>query len=289
MPKFIKEDPPRRIASLALAMLAIVITGLVVHSAIQALMTGSPRLRQPESAATQSSEGSGASPSADVVNRDDVLTDTTDAPSATDNTTSQQPQPLVGETTPVQDPWVVGGLFTTGNAKLDQYVKEMCDGHSSPGASAEENAFSVFDYIAGTPYKERVNNQSPWGETWDVEYALQYFEEDYSGNCYNFAAVLEYVLKYFGYADAEAEPCVVSLASGDWGDHGLVFVTNIANGEACLVDAARSAEGWMIGKDAYSYDVRNIAQNPTVVGNVDVLFDSDEPIPITPAPGLEPN
>ena len=283
MPKFIKKDPPRRIASLALAMLAIAITGLVLFSATQSLMTGSSQLGQPEADVLQS----------DVADRNDGVADTTSttvAPSAAgDATSQQQPQSLVRKAAPVQDPWVVGGLFTTGNAKLDQYIKDMCDGHSGRGASAEENAFSVFDYIAGTPYTERVNNQSPWGETWDVEYALQYFEEGNSGNCYNFAAVVEYMLKYFGYADAEAEPCVVSLASGDWGDHGLVFVTNIANGEACLVDAARSAEGWMIGKDAYSYDVRNIAQNPTVVGNVDVLFDSDEPIPITPAPGFEPN
>ena len=127
---------------------------------------------------------------------------------------------------------------------------------------------------------ERKNNQSPWGENWAREFAKQYFEEGNKGNCYNFAAVTEYVLKYFGYSDAEAQPCIVRLESGAWGDHGLVFVTNKVDGKRCIVDDALSANGWMLGIDDYDYDVRNIGQNATVKGNVDALNDDDTPTPI---------
>ena len=180
----------------------------------------------------------------------------------------------------VESPWTDNGLFSTGDAELDAYVKELCDAHSSPTATYSENAYDTFMYVVGTGYVERENNQSPYGEGWDLEYAKQYFQEGESGNCFNFAAVNEYLLKYFGYADAEAEPCVVKLESDSWGDHALVFVTNKVNNQRCLVDAAAGSSGWMLDIDEYTYDVRNIEQNPTVKGNADAI--DDEPTRIQP-------
>ena len=90
----------------------------------------------------------------------------------------------------------------------------------------------------------------------------------------------EYVLKYFGYDDAEAEPCVVALQSGAYGDHGLVFVTNRATNSRCIVDDAMGYDGWMLGIDDYDYDIRNIDQNAQVQGNIDVV--DDEPMHIPP-------
>ena len=183
----------------------------------------------------------------------------------------------------VASPWTADGTFTTGDSALDQYIKNVCDEHSTDGATYDKNAYDTFIYVSRTDYIERENNQSPWGPTWDVEYAKQYFEEGGSGNCYNYAAVMEYVLKYFGYSDAEAEPCVVGLESGAWGDHALIFVTDKANnGKRCLVDCALSANGWMIDADSYQYDVRNINQNSSIKGNVDVLDDENNPTRIAP-------
>ena len=182
----------------------------------------------------------------------------------------------------VESPWTDDGRFSTGDTALDTYVKQLCDEHTSSGATFDQGAYDTYIYVSRTDYVERENNQSPWGETWDVEYAKQYFEAGNKGNCYNFAAVTEYVLKYFGYSDAEAEPCIVKLESGAWGDHGLVFVTNKVDGKRCIVDDALSANGWMLDINDYDYDVRNIAQNSTIKGNVDALDDDDNPTPIPP-------
>ena len=182
----------------------------------------------------------------------------------------------------VESPWTDDGRFSTGDSALDSYVKKLCDEHTTQGDTFDKAAYATNIYVTQTDYVERENNQSPWGETWDVEYAKQYFEQGNSGNCYNFAAVTEYILKYFGYSDAEAQPCIVKLQSGDWGDHGLVFVTNKVDNSRCLVDDALGTEGWMLDINIYDYDVRNIAQNATVKGNVDALDDDDNPMPIAP-------
>ena len=188
----------------------------------------------------------------------------------------------------VSSPWTADGTFTTGDNTLDTYIKNICDGHSTEGASFDSNAYETYLYVSRTDYVERSNNQSPWGEGWDVEYAKQYFEEGQTGNCFNYAAVVEYILKYFGYSDAEAEPCVVGLESGDWGDHGLVFVTNKIDNKRCLIDSSLSANGWMLDADSYQYDIRNIGQNSTIQGNVDVLNDNDTPTRIPAGELTEP-
>lgn len=182
----------------------------------------------------------------------------------------------------VSSPWTDDGRFSTGDSALDNYIKELCDEQTAPGSTFDKAAYDTYIYVSRTDYIERENNQSPWGENWDVEFAKQYFDEGRSGSCYNFAAVTEYVLKYFGYSDAEAEPCIVKLESGAWGDHGLVFVTNKVDGNRCIVDDALSANGWMLDINAYDYDVRNINQNSTIKGNVDALDDDNNPTPIPP-------
>lgn len=186
----------------------------------------------------------------------------------------------VATATGVASPWTDSGYFTSGDDTLDRYIKEFCDQNSTDGATFDENAYTVNQVVAQSDYVERANNQSPWGTEWSIEYAKQFFEEGNSGNCYNFAAVTQFVLRYFGYSDAEGQPCIVRLQSGDWGDHGLVFVTNKVDGTRCLVDDAMGSNGWMLDINAYDYDVRNIAQNATVKGNVDALDDDDNPTPI---------
>lgn len=181
----------------------------------------------------------------------------------------------------VVSPWTESGYFSTGDSALDNYVKDFCDQHSTEGKSFEENAYDT-NLVVSTQadYVERENNQSPWGPDWDVEYAKQFFEAGNSGNCYNFAAVTQFILQYFGYEDAEGQPCIVELESGNWGDHGLVFLTNKANGKRAIVDDAMGTNGWMLDIDVYNYDVRNINQNATVKGNVDAI--DDEPMQIPP-------
>lgn len=194
---------------------------------------------------------------------------------STSSSTTQAQQGVVS-------PWTESGYFTTGDSTLDEYIKKMCDEHSTEGETFDKNAYNTFIWLSqDTDYVEREENQSPYGVGWDAEYAKQFFEKGNSGNCFNFVAVCQYMLQYFGYSDAEAQPCVVELESGSWGDHGLVFVTNKVDNKRCLVDVALSSNGWMLDVDAYSYDIRNIEQNPTVKGNADVIDDG----PTTIAPG----
>lgn len=157
----------------------------------------------------------------------------------------------------VESPWTASGKFTSGDDTLDQEVKVFCDANSGSATTKEEAAFSVYMAIVGSDYVERDNAQEPGGDGWRAKYARQYFETDDSGNCYEFACAIMYCLRYLGYPDAKAEYVVVELQSGAWGEHGLCFVTN-TDGQACFIDSSRGTNGWMLGTDAYNYQIRDV-------------------------------
>ena len=157
----------------------------------------------------------------------------------------------------VEDPWVDTGYFTTGDKKLDKEVKEFCDTYASTDDSREDAALAMYQALAWADYVERDNAQEPAGPNWRNTYAHQYFENDNSGNCYEFAAALMYCLQYMGYEDAKAEAILILLQSGSWGDHGIVFVTD-DNGNPAMCDTARGVDGWMIGTDTYTYKVEDV-------------------------------
>ena len=161
----------------------------------------------------------------------------------------------------VADMWTDSGTFSTGDAQLDAYVKDLCDSESSKNASAAENAYKGYIAVAWSEYVERDNDQDPQGPDWARTYAKQWFEAGNSGNCYELSAVTQYVLQYFGYSDAKAEPCLVELESGEWGDHGLVFVTDITTGQKKICDDALGTNGWMLDEDALNYKIKDIGQN----------------------------
>lgn len=191
-----------------------------------------------------------------------AATQVAQASSSAASATASSASTTVASNEGVEDPWVEGGRFTTGDAELDEMVKKFCDDNSSKDLSASENAFNVYCAVVWGEYIESDDNQEPLGPNWDVEYAKQYITAG-GGNCYNFCAFNEYVLKYFGYSDATAEPCIVLRQSGDYGDHGLVFVTNIENGKRCLCDSAYGSDGWMVDINEYTMQVRNIGQDPS--------------------------
>ncbi len=161
----------------------------------------------------------------------------------------------------VADPWIEGGVFTTGDAELDKYVKDLCDAESSKNASAAENAYKGYIAVAWSNYSATEGNQNPQGNNWTVEYAKRWFANEKSGNYYEFAAVTQYVLRYFGYTDARAEACLVELENGEWANHGLVFVTDITNGQGKVCDDALGTNGWMLDIDALNYKNLDAAQN----------------------------
>lgn len=154
----------------------------------------------------------------------------------------------------VEDPWVDTGWFTTGDAQLDQWIKDLCNTEDT-NLTAWENALKTYPSIAWADYVERDNNQQPSGDDWRLRYAKQFFESGYKGNCYEFAAAVQYMLQYYGYADARAEAVLVERQSGSMGDHGLCFATNIEDGRRCLIDTSLGLNGWMLDDDVFNYEL----------------------------------
>ncbi len=153
----------------------------------------------------------------------------------------------------VEDPWSPTGYFTTGDAELDQMVKDYCDSNAQEGLDAGDNAYYTYLHISWIDYVETDRNQRPWdlAGDWRITYAKQCFST-MSANCHEFAAAVQYILRYYGYADACAETCLVLRQSGNWGDHSLVFVTSL-DGRPSLIDTSMSSKGWLLSKDSMTY------------------------------------
>ena len=160
----------------------------------------------------------------------------------------------------VEDPWVESGLFATGNAEIDEWIKAFCDEHSVSDDPSENAHAAYLALLSEFRYGERVENRHPDYPDWDFDYTLQMIAEG-SGNCYNDAAVTQWILRYFGYEDATAQIIFVLLETGDWSDHSSVFVTDVYHGnKPCIVDDALLQEGWMLDADSYVYQIIDIGR-----------------------------
>mgnify|MGYP006872998923 CR=1 FL=1 len=158
--------------------------------------------------------------------------------------------------TGVKSPWTESGTYTSGDATLDEEVKEFCDGIATTDMDIDTALLEVYKGIAWSDYVERDDAQHPSGKDWRLEYARQYYEHDCSGNCYEFASFLGYCLQYMGLSDAHAEGVLVELESGGWGDHGIVYVTN-TDGTPSICDTARGTNGWMLKESAYNVQMQD--------------------------------
>ena len=171
----------------------------------------------------------------------------------------QATMPGKGSSTGVDDPWVQSGKFTTGDSELDEFVKELCDSNST-SSDPSANAFNTYKAILAFDYKERDDNQYVYNSTWDVDFAVQFMQEK-NGNCFNNAAMSQWVCRYFGYDDARALPIVVLMQSGEWSDHGAVFVTDVYHdNKQCVIDDALFEDGWMMNGDSYTYSIIDVGQ-----------------------------
>lgn|GEM_PF-6747028 len=159
-------------------------------------------------------------------------------------------------TSGVDDPWVDSGKFTSGNTVLDGEVKAYCDSIADTSMDRNTAVFEVYKSIAWSDYVERDAAQQPSGKDWRIQFARMYYENDCSGNCYEFASFLSYCMQYLGFSDATAQGVLVELQSGGWGDHGVVYVTS-AEGEACICDTARGTDGWMLSADTYNVQLQD--------------------------------
>ena len=157
-------------------------------------------------------------------------------------------------TTGVDSPWTSTGKFTSGDDTLDKEVKDFCDSNCSTDQTREDAALAMYTALAWSDYVERDAAQHPSGADWRIRFAKMYYENDCSGNCYEFAAFLMYCMRYMGYDDALCQGVEIEFEGGNWGDHGIVFVTN-TDGSECLLDTARGVDGWMLGLGVYNYRI----------------------------------
>lgn len=163
----------------------------------------------------------------------------------------------------VESKWTKTGKFSSGDATLDKEVKEFCDKHSNKDQKAEEAALAVYTWLSTadeSEYVERDDAQNPAGPDWRIQYARQYFEHNNSGNCYEFACANMYILRYFGFDDAMAQKVIIEKESGDWGEHGLCFVTN-TDGSKCLLDTSFGVNGWMVDQSKYNYQIQDVTKD----------------------------
>lgn len=224
---------------------------------------------------TTSSQGSATGTTA---SSGDATATTTDATVSSDAATTSssgtfKAQPGNG----VKSPWTTSGTFTSGDATLDEEVKDFCDGIATSDMGQDTAALEVYKGISWSLYVERDDAQNPSGKDWRIEYARKYYEHDNSGNCYEFAAFLGYCLQYLGFDDAIGEAVIVQLQSGDWGDHGLVFVTN-TDGSKCLCDTSLGTNGWMLPISTYNYEIKdfeNVSSASGMSGTSDTSDYSD--------------
>ena len=238
-PRYSQSEITRnRVIAVVILALAVVLLVSLVSCAVRGC--GSD-------AAKEQASGESASASAPAV-------DTTAS-----QVSSQTSTAVLGADEGVEDPWVEGGRFTTGDAELDQLVKDWCDDNSNPDLTCEENAFNAYCGAMWKDFIERDDNQYPMGTDWDIAYAKQIMNEGGS-NCYEQAAIGEFILKYFGYEEAYAEPCFILRQSGEYGNHGLIYVTD-KDGRKCLCDPAFGANGWMLDADIYTVKLIDIGQD----------------------------
>lgn len=151
----------------------------------------------------------------------------------------------------VESPWTKTGRFTTGDDTLDKYVKTFCDEYAKTSMTKDTAALEVYKGVAWSDYVERDSAQDPKGKDWRIVFAKQYYENDRSGNCYEYCTFISFCLQYLGFDDAIAQGVEIEMKSGSWGDHGIVFVTN-TDGKECIIDTAYGVDGWMISPTTYN-------------------------------------
>ena len=163
---------------------------------------------------------------------------------------------VVQEYKGVESPWTDTLLFTTGNASLDEQVKTFCDAISKSSDSAEKNAHAVYDVVVQSDFEPRTMADMPTGADWALGAAHHYFisakpKEGLGGkgDFYEFAAVIGFCLRYFGYDDAIAAP-VMGIDTGGGVGTALCFVTD-KKGDARVCDPYYGTNGWMLEQTKY--------------------------------------
>ena len=238
---------PTVVAGLVVVVLAVVITrAVVLRGATSTSGTNGAATREQTAAANTT----GTEQSSVVEVKDGSARGTTTGSGS--GNVGFEAQPGSG----VKSPWTKSGTFTSGDATLDDEVKEFCDKSVSKDMQYDEALQKVYTDIAWSDYVERDEAQHPAGKNWRLEMARQYYENNCSGNCYEFAAFLAYCLQYMGLEDAHAEGVLIQMQSGGWGDHGVVYVTS-PEGVPSICDTARGLDAWLIKESSYNVQIQD--------------------------------
>ena len=254
-----KGRAPRRRSGvpIVVVLLLMLITGVTAVLITRAVLTPQIEKAQQETASAKSQittltkqldKVSGSSGG----NSNTSSTNNKDSSSSTTSNTKKS-----SSTEGVEDPWVESGTYTTGDSVLDGEVKAFCDSIADKSKMDQDTALlEVYKGVAWSEYVERAAAQKPSGKNWRIEFARMYYENGCSGNCYEFAAFLSYCMQYLGLSDATAQGVLIEMQAGDWGDHGIVYVTN-TDGSKCLCDTAMGTNGYMLPESTYNIQMQD--------------------------------
>lgn len=248
------QRPKRSDVPIVAVILLMLLTGVISVLVTRAILT--PKIEKAEQeTASAKSQIATLTKQLDKVSGSSSSSDKTDTQESSNDKNKDQKN--ASSTSGVEDPWVESGYYTTGDTVLDGEVKAFCDAIADKSKMDQDTALlEVYKGVAWAEYVERDSAQKPAGKNWRTEFARMYYENDCSGNCYEFAAFLSYCLQYLGLSDAKAEGVFILMEDGDWGDHGIVFVTN-TDGSKCLCDTARGTDGWMLPESTYNIQMQD--------------------------------
>lgn len=209
----------------------------------------------------------------------------------------EEQAPAGGETTQqtehpayegVEDPWMVDGTFTIGDADLDVTIKTFCDALSDGEmGSASTAAQTVYNSIIWGNYTEREEGQKPQGRDWSMVAARLYFDSAHpelgeagDGDYYEYAAAMALCLRYFGYYYVTALPVIDFDEYGN-AIYGAVDYVIDEAGNRYVCDFSKGTYGWMIDANSVDIVVDDIGQDLSDANYLGLTVNTNEDALVT--------
>lgn len=112
------------------------------------------------------------------------------------------------------------GKYTTGDAKLDTYLRNAVRANTVDSDTLENNWNRLYKYAAGSDFSYLNRAYLADGQTdWEVEKAVQMFQTR-KGNCYNYAAVTTFLARSVGYQATAMAGFAYMAPNGYYVNHG---------------------------------------------------------------------
>lgn len=144
------------------------------------------------------------------------------------------------------------GAYTTGNAKLDGYLRNAVRANTVDGDSLQNNWNRLYQYAAGKNFSYLNRAYLKDGQTgWEIDRAIQMFETR-KGNCYNYAAVTTFLARSVGFQATPMAGFAYMAPNGYFVNHGWTQIT--IDGEKLVADPELQYV-FAVNNDIYTWDL----------------------------------